>query len=67
MVYYADDTIIVSTEKKACEQLLKLTEDISGKYGLKLNKDKCVNLNLNTEEQQKNQERRKTGKSARWH
>ena len=27
-------------------------ERISGQYGLKLNKDKCVNLNMNTEEQQ---------------
>jgi len=52
MVYYADDTIIVSTDKKACEKLLELTETISGKYGLKLNKAKCVNLNMNTEEQQ---------------
>ena len=47
-----DDTIVVSRSKKACEELLERIERISGQYGLELNKDKCVNLNMNTEEQQ---------------
>ena len=52
LVYYADDTIVISRTKEACEELLELVEEISASYGLKLNKDKCVNLNMNTEEQQ---------------
>ena len=52
MVVYADDTIVVSKTKEACEELLRLIESISGAYGLKLNKDTYVNLNMNTEEQQ---------------
>ena len=52
MVFYADDTIVTSRSKAACEELLEQIERISGQYGLKLNKDKCVNLNMNTEEQQ---------------
>ena len=52
MVFYADDTIVVSKTQEACEEMLELIENISGEYGLKLNKDKCVNLNINTDEQQ---------------
>ena len=51
MVYYADDTIIVSKNKEAIEELIRLTESISAKYGLMLNKEKCTNLNINTEQQ----------------
>jgi hypothetical protein len=42
----------VSTNKEACEKLLEHAENISEKYGLKLNKEKCVNLNMNTDLQQ---------------
>ena len=49
MVFYADDTIVTSRSKAACEELLEITERISGQHGLQLNKDKCVNLNMNTE------------------
>ena len=56
MVYYADDTIIFSKNMQAIEELISLTERISATYGLKLNKDKCVNLNMNTEEQQQIQD-----------
>ena len=34
MLYYADDTILFSTGNRAWNELLKLTETISGKYGL---------------------------------
>ena len=52
MVFYADDTIVVSRTKEACEELLERIERMSGQCGLKPNKGKCVNLNMNTEEQQ---------------
>ena len=51
MVFYADDTIVVSKTKETCEELLENIETISGENGLRLNKDKGVNLNMNTEEQ----------------
>ena len=47
MVYYADDTIIVSQSLEGCKQLIELTETFSEQYGLILNKAKCVNLNMN--------------------
>ena len=53
MVYYADDTIIVSRNLEACEKLISMTEEYSSQYGLNLNRDKCVNLNMNTDEKQK--------------
>ena len=49
MVYYADDTILFSTSTRAINELLKHTEEISRQYGLKLNKDKCVAINMNTD------------------
>ena len=49
MVYYADDTIIVSQSLEACKQLIELTDTFSTQYGLALNKAKCVNLNMNAE------------------
>ena len=51
MVYYADDTIIFSTDNRSLNELLRLTETISSKYGLKLNKDKCVAIQMNNEGQ----------------
>ena len=50
-VCYADDTILFSTDKtcRALNELLKLTQSISGKYGLRLNKDKCVAIQMNNE------------------
>ena len=50
MVFHADDIIVASRSKTACEELFEKIERISGDYGLKLNKDKCVKLNMNTEE-----------------
>lgn len=49
MVYYADDTILISTDTKAINKLLKLIQTISRKYGLNLNMDKCVAVKRNTE------------------
>ena len=51
-VLYADDTICVSTDTRALNKLLADIEMEGQKYGLRLNKDKCVNLNMNMDEQQ---------------
>ena len=55
-VYYADDTILLSRDKKSLEELLELIERISRSYALKLNRGKCVALNRNeaAEARQKN-------------
>ena len=37
VAYYANDTILFSTDNWALNELLKLTETISGKCGLRLN------------------------------
>ena len=39
MVYYADDAILFSTGNRALNELLHLTEVVSSKYGLCLNKN----------------------------
>ena len=49
LVYYADDTILFSTDNRALNELLKLTEAISCKYGLRLNKDECVAILRNND------------------
>ena len=49
MVYYADDTILFSTDNRALNELLRLTENLSAQYGLKLNKDKCVAIPMNND------------------
>ena len=49
MIYYADDTILFSTNCKDLNELLKHTEQVSALYGLNLNKDKCVSVIMNTE------------------
>jgi len=49
MVYYADDTILFSTDNRALNELLALTESVSSKYGLRLNKDKCVVVQMNND------------------
>ena len=41
---FADDTLLIAGDKESMEKLLHLVEDISGCFGLKLNKDKCVVL-----------------------
>ena len=53
MVFYADDTIVFSRTQKGIEEILGLIQHTSSKYGLKLNKDKCVNMNMNTNGSQK--------------
>jgi hypothetical protein len=52
-LFYADDTIVFSKTKQAIEELLGLIKDTSGNYGLRLNKGKCVNMNMNVVGQQK--------------
>jgi hypothetical protein len=48
MVFYADDTIVFNKTMEGIEEILEHIDKISLKYGLTLNKDKCVNLNMNT-------------------
>ena len=50
MVHYADDTILFSKKAYALRELLKLTETVSAKYGLALNRGKCVTINMNSDE-----------------
>ena len=40
-VYYAEDTILFSRDKKLFEELLELTEQTTRSYGRKLNKKVC--------------------------
>ena len=49
MLYYADDTILLSQCNRALNELLKRTEDISECYGLKLNRGKCVAVAMNND------------------
>ena len=49
MVFYADDTILFSTDNRALNELLRLTENLSGQYGLKLNRHKCVAIPMNND------------------
>lgn len=49
MVYYADDARLLSIDIRALNELLKLTETVSAKYGLKLDKDQCVAIQMNNE------------------
>ena len=48
MVFYADDTIVFNRTIDGIQEILEHINNISGEYGLTLNKDKCVNLNMNT-------------------
>ena len=42
-----DDTILFSQDNRRLNELLKLTETISEKYGLKLNRSKCFAIAMN--------------------
>ena len=46
-VFYADDTILLTTTKQSMESLLHSIEWESAKYNMRLNKQKCVVLNMN--------------------
>ena len=48
-VRHADDTILFFTDNRALNELLHLTEVISSKYGLCLNKNKCVAIQMNND------------------
>eukprot|EP00973_Karenia_brevis_P017892 2458195-Karenia_brevis.AAC.1 len=47
-VLYADDTILLGKDPKQIQQTLHKIEDHSKKYGLALNKDKCMHLRFNS-------------------
>jgi hypothetical protein len=47
MIYFADDTILFSQTTRGTNELIKLTEEISKKYGLNLNKGKCAATCMN--------------------
>ena len=47
MVYYADDTLLMSRRIRGLNERLQLTEQISLQHGLKLNKDKCFAVQMN--------------------
>jgi len=49
MVYFADDAILFSTDNRALNELLHLTETVSSTYGLCLNKNKCVAIQMNND------------------
>jgi hypothetical protein len=49
LVYYADDTILFSTSDRGLNKLLIHTEQISRKYGLKLNTGKCSVICMNSD------------------
>ena len=48
MVFYADDTIVFNKTLEGIEEIFGHIDSISAEYGLSLNKDKCVNMNMNT-------------------
>ena len=48
-VFYADDTILFSTDNRALNELLRLTETFSGQYGLRLNRQKCIAIPMNND------------------
>ena len=48
-VFYADDTILFSTDNRALNELLRLTETFSGQYGLRLNRHKCIAIPMNND------------------
>ena len=53
MVFYADDTIVFSKTIQGIEEILGHIKNISGEYGLRLNKGKCVNMSMNAVGEQK--------------
>ena len=46
-ILFADDTLIFAAEPKSLEALLWSIEIISDAYGLRLNRTKCISLNMN--------------------
>ena len=46
-VLYADDTILIGKSSKEVQKVLQKIKEVSKKYGLALNKDKCVHLRIN--------------------
>ena len=49
-VLFADDTLLLANNKQSIEGLLTAVETISGICGMKLNKNKCVELSSGSTE-----------------
>ena len=46
-IFYADDTLLVTTNSRAANNLLHKVEIVSQQYGLSLNRDKCSYIAMN--------------------
>ena len=46
-LYYADDTLVMTSTAKAAETIRQHIEQESEKYNMKLNYDKCIHLRMN--------------------
>ena len=47
-IIYADDTLLVGKRAKELNLMLQAIEKHSSRYGMRLNKGKCVSLEMNT-------------------
>ena len=57
-VLYADDTVIFGEDPRTVETLLHLFETESSKFGLKLNYDKCMHMQVNSIQRLKYKDRK---------
>ena len=46
-IYYADDTVLISTNTAAANRLLAEVEGVSKQFGLHLNRNKCCYISMN--------------------
>ena len=46
-IYYADDTLLITTNTQASNNLLHEVETVSAQFGLRLNRDKCCYIAMN--------------------
>ena len=46
-ILYADDTFIAGKHSRELNKILHAIEKLSSRYGMKLNKGKCVHINMN--------------------
>ena len=46
-IYYADDTVLISTNTAAANRLLAEVEGVSKQFGIRLNRNKCCYISLN--------------------
>ena len=52
-IFYADDTLIFGRNPKEIEKILHAAEKHSARYGMKLNRKKCITINMNNKHQLK--------------